>query len=156
MSNILLEEVKNHWTQLRSMSYDLLDVLLEEDLTKKLPFPESQTLGYQFYCMIGAQESNIPYITEGDWLGFTCSLDYEEDLNKETIREAMEIADGQLFRALESIDLLKKFKGGTTPLTNYMILVEHEAQHQGQLINFIYALDLPLPKSWEQKWALKK
>ncbi|MBV7333222.1 hypothetical protein KFU94_34315 [Chloroflexi bacterium TSY] len=48
------------------------------------------------------------------------------------------------------------FDDGGTPLSNYMRLVEHEAHHQGQLINFIYAHDLPIPFSWVDKWALSR
>lgn len=156
MNDNLVQETINHWKQLRSMTYDLLDELNPEDLSKKLPFPASQDILYQFNCMIGAQESNIPLITKGVWEGFSSSLDSEQEKSIPVIKQHMQKADGRLFEALKSIDLLKKFDDGGSPLMNYMILVEHEAHHQGQFINFIYACDLPIPKSWEQKWALKK
>ena len=156
MNNDLNEEIKNHWNQLRGMTYDLLDLLLAEDLRKKLPFPASQDLLYQFNCMIGAQESNIPSITKGIWEGFTSSLDNEVEKDIKVIKRHMVEADKRLFDAIESIDLLKKFPDGRTPLINYMILVEHEAHHQGQAINFMYACNLPIPKSCEYKWALRK
>lgn len=60
------------------------------------------------------------------------------------------------YRTASNNNPVKKFKDGSTPLINYMILVEHEAHHQGQLINFIYACDLPIPKSWAEKWALSR
>ena len=152
----LLIEVKNHWKQLRQMSYDFIDVIKDEDLKKKLSFPKSQNILYQFRCMIGAQESNIPLIAKGVWKGFSSSLDGEKKVTRTIIKKHMRVADRDLFKALESVDLLKKFKNGTTPLMNYMVLVEHESHHQGQIINFIYSLDLPIPKSWEHKWDLKK
>ncbi|NMB56746.1 hypothetical protein GYA19_02295 [Candidatus Beckwithbacteria bacterium] len=68
----------------------------------------------------------------------------------------MQLADQVLFKTLEELDLLQVFEDGYSPMINYMILVEHEAHHQGQIINFIYACDLPIPKSWSEKWALKK
>lgn len=138
------------------MSHDFLNELKEEDLHKKLPFSESQDILYQFNCMIGAQESNIPLITKGIWEGFSSSLDNEGQVNIETIKRYMEEADKKLFSALEGVDVLKKFDDGTSPLINYMVLVEHESHHQGQLINFIYALHLPIPKSWADKWALRR
>ena len=156
MDTNLLQEVKAHWRQLRGMTYDLLDQLKGEDLDKKLPFPESQNIKYQFNCMIGAQESNIPLITKGVWEGFSSSLDREKKVTVEIIKKHMQEADRKLFAALDRTDLLMKFKDGSTPLMNYMILVEHESHHQGQLINFIYACNLPIPKSWADKWALSK
>ncbi|PIS22332.1 hypothetical protein COT50_02615 [candidate division WWE3 bacterium CG08_land_8_20_14_0_20_41_10] len=157
MNDNLTQEVINHWKQLRAMTYDLINELKPEDLNKKLPFPESQDILYQFNCMIGAQESNIPLITKGVWEGFSSSLDSEQgEKSVAVIKQHMQEADDKLLVALKSVDLLGKFKDGSSPLMNYMFLVEHEAHHQGQLINFIYACDLPIPKSWEQKWALTK
>lgn len=157
MNDNLTQEVINHWKQLRAMTYDLINELKPEDLNKKLPFPESQDTLYQFNCMIGAQESNIPLITKGVWEGFSSSLDSEQEKKSvAVIKRHMQEADDKLYAALKSVNLLEKFNDGSSPLMNYMILVEHEAHHQGQLINFIYACDLPIPKSWEQKWALTK
>lgn len=155
-NDTLLQQIKEHWKQLRGMTCDLLDNLKEEDLDKKLPFPESQDIKYQFNCMIGAQESNIPLIAKGVWEGFSSSLNSESKIAIENIKNHMEEADKKLFEALENIDLLKKFEDNTSPLINYMVLVEHEAHHQGQLINFIYACNLPIPKSWADKWALTR
>ena len=156
MNESLLEELQAHWKQLRGMTYDLMDMLKPNDLLKKLPFPDSQDVLYQFRCMIGAQESNIPLITKGVWEGFSSSLDNESEKTLEVIRKHMADADQKLFYSLASVDLLQKFEDGSTPLLNYMVLVEHEAHHQGQLINFIYACDLPIPRSWHAKWALSK
>lgn len=33
-------------------------------------------------------------------------------------------------------------------------LLEHETQHHGQLIRYIYALDIPRPPSWRERYAL--
>ena len=156
MKDDLLEEIKNHWQQLRRMTYDFLSEIKEEDLEKTLPFPKSQSLGYQFWCMVGAQESNLSLISKGKWEGFSCSLDKEDKVTKEVIASHMGQADKKLMEILEQTNLLQKFEDGNTPLINYMILVEHESHHQGQIINFIYAHDLPIPKSWEEKWALTK
>jgi hypothetical protein len=152
----LLQNLKEHWGQLRGMTYDFLSEIAEEDLKKTLPFPASQTLGYQFLCMLGTQESNTSYIEKGSWQGFSCSIETEENLTKQTIKESLEKADQSLLQILEEVDLFQKFEDETTSLLNYMILVEHEAHHQGQMINFIYAHNLPIPKSWEEKWALSR
>lgn len=157
MNDTLLGEVKAHWQQLRGMTYDLLDELQEEDLEKRLPFPTSQSLGTQFACMLGTQESWLPLLTRGAWEEWSCSLyEGDEEISLDTIRQHLQEADEQLFEALESGDLLRRSERGRTGLMYYMILVEHEAHHQGQLINFIYAHDLPIPESWAAKWALSR
>ena len=68
----------------------------------------------------------------------------------------MEAADGALRAAFEQVDWLRVFADGTTPLAGYYRLVEHEAHHHGQLINLIYANNLPIPASWADSWALTR
>jgi uncharacterized damage-inducible protein DinB len=149
--------IKEHWTQLRQMTYDLLDVLEVNDLGLKLNFERSQSIGYQFWCMLGAQESWISLIESGKWQGFSCSVtSLEDDKAIENIRRQMQLADDKLLLTLATVDLAQEFDDGRTSLSNYLTLVEHESHHQGQLINFIYAHDLPIPDSWEAKWNLKR
>ena len=153
----LTKIISNHWNQLRVMTYDLLDVLEVSDLGLKLGFERSQSIGYQFWCMLGAQESWISLIESGKWGGFSCSVSsLEGNTVIEDFKGQMLLADELLLRTLKSVDISQEFGDGRTPLSNYMNLVEHESHHQGQLINFIYAHDLPIPKSWEAKWALRR
>jgi hypothetical protein len=158
MNGLLLKEVKQHWQELRGRSYDLLDELSHEDLAKKLPFPEAQSLYYQFWCMLGAQESWPPLLTRGVFEEFACSLDSLDDQPPSIaiIKARMAAADQRLIEALETGDLLRRFDNGTTPLSHYLRLVEHEAHHHGQLINLIYAHRLPIPQSWADQWALTR
>jgi hypothetical protein len=138
------------------MTHDLLDLVAEDQLGLTLPFGDSQTLGYQFWCMVGAQESNLPVIERGVWEGFSCSLDSTESPNKDDIKNALQKADSDLLDLINRIDFDTKFEDGSTPLVNYMVLSEHEAHHQGQMINFIYAHNLPIPESWFNKWHLTR
>jgi len=141
----LFEQVKAHWQQLREGTYQFLDGIKESDLDLKLPFSKSQTIRYQFHCMCGAQESNLSLIIEDKWNGYSSSLDKLGKTDLATIKTHLQAADKQMLAAMKKADF---------SLTNYLILVEHEAHHQGQLINFIYAHNLAIPKSWQEKWAL--
>jgi uncharacterized damage-inducible protein DinB len=130
-SNLHVELIK-HWQQLRSMTYDLLEALTDEDLSLRLNFPESQALGYQFWCMLGTQESWIALLKSGKWDSWACSLDQVEGpVRRETIRAHLQAADRKLFETLENSELLEAYPGGGTALQNYLLLVEHESHHQG-------------------------
>ena len=152
----LNQNLIGHWQQLRQMSIDLIDELSDKDMGKKLPFENSQTLGNQYYCMIGTQETFVNYYLEdGEWKEWKCSLNEVQSPSIGAVKRAMAKADDNLNRILEKVDLLAKVGDGTV-LDRYFTLVEHESHHQGQLINFIYAHDLPIPKSWADKWALSR
>ena len=154
---MLLEQIISHWRDLRGRTYDLLDVLQHEDLAKTLPFPESATLYNQLWCMLGTTESFAERIAAGSWQGWSSSLSSgPHQVALAEIREHLQRSDATLIEALGQHDLMKPFADGTSPLRIYFRLVEHEAHHHGQLINFIFALNLPIPQSWADEWALSR
>jgi uncharacterized damage-inducible protein DinB len=153
----LNRELIEQWQQLRSMLYDFLTVIQDNDLKKKLPFERSQSLANQFYCIQGTAETFVKYIQTGEWPGWKWSFTSEEEINLETLTDKLKVSERDIIKTLEQSKLLEGYEDSNkTPLSVYMTLVEHESHHQGQLINFIYALDLPIPKSWEDKWALTR
>ena len=156
---VILDNVRAHWAELRGRTYDLLKLLEDTDLQARLPFPSSQDVLYQFHCMLGTQESWGPVLLEGGMKGWDCSLQSVapgELMPVSRVREAMEKADRELNEAFVRADWLHVFESGVTPLQGYLRLVEHESHHHGQLINLIYACDLPLPESWADSWALTR
>ena len=153
----LLTHLKSHWKNLRGRTYDFLDVLKQEDLTKKLPFPASQSIYYQLDCILGTTETIVDFMKTEKKTKWHCSLpNGVTDMPIATIKKHLQKSDKVLFATLDKADLLKKQQDSTTPLQKYMNLVEHESHHHGQLINFIYALDLAIPQSWAEIWELKK
>lgn len=160
MTNSLAPQLTAHWQDIRGRTYDLLDLLTEADLDKKLPFAASQSIGNQFYCMLGTQESWGPLLTNGKMAGWSCSLNGVPHEARgsylDQYKQRLRAADDVLITTLASVDWNKQFADGSTPLAQYLRLVEHEAHHHGQLINFIYALNLPIPQSWAEQWALTR
>jgi hypothetical protein len=154
----LTEELTRHWHMLRGRTYDVLDTLTEADLQKKLPFLRSQSIGYQFWCMLGSQESWVAFLRQGALKAWSCSLSGlpPSDITRALIRERLQAADEQYLAALAEADPLQPYANGLTPLLVHQMLVEHEAHHHGQLINFIYAFDLEIPHSWARQWALSR
>ncbi|MCB0127272.1 MAG: hypothetical protein R2867_35460 [Caldilineaceae bacterium] len=66
----------------------------------------------------------------------------------------MQRSDEKVLAALTSAEPLTAGETAMTPLWLYLYLTEHEAHHHGQLINFLYAHDLPIPPGWAEQWAL--
>ena len=111
MTQNVLQSVQAHWQDLRGRTYDLLDVLADADLNARLPFPESQNILYQFYCMLGTQESWPPVLLEGRMTGWDCSLKPApagETLPIERVGAAMQAADAGLARGIRAGGLVTR------------------------------------------------
>ncbi len=154
MTPSLAEILGQRWLHVRSMSYDFLDVLKPDDLNLKLPFPESQSIGYQFWCMVGASESYLKHLEHGEWQGFASSLDTADDPSPSGIKAIMQKTDTQLIEQLGRMDLYVQLKSGEPSYEVVQLMIEHEMHHQGQLINLMYCHHLPIPRSWADTWAL--
>jgi hypothetical protein len=142
------------WCGVRGRTYDVLDVLDEPALGLRLPFPESLTLGSQFRCMLGAQESYTRAIAHGGWQGFSCSLDDLAAVTPAIIAAHMRRADEALAAAVQAAPPAPTAGGGRRVDQTVQRLIEHETLHHGQLINFLFCHHLPIPRSWRDEWAL--
>ena len=128
---------------------DLIAELPEAALARKLA-DRSNTVGAQLWCVVGARESYIAAIESDGWAGFSCSLSGADVTNKERVFEALSQSQSQLEETIGRIEWTGTRQG------LLLDLLEHETQHQGQLIRYLYALDLPIPESWAQRWALDR
>jgi len=128
---------------------DLVEGIHESDLALSLPQLPSNSLGLQLWCVVGARESFSKAIEANEWSGFACSLHSPE--KKESVVDALKRSAEVVSLALETIDAY-------TEIQNRLIvdLLEHEASHHGQLIRYIYGLNLPIPDSWKSKYALQE
>lgn len=126
---------------------DLVNGIEEESLASTLPGLPSNELGLQLWCVVGARESYARAITEGEWAGFSCSL--EASRKRESVAQALRQSADILG---ESLDGLEDFSDSRNRLV--IDLLEHEAAHQGQIIRYLYGLRLPIPASWKDRYAL--
>lgn len=129
-----------------SLTHDLAAHLDEAHLRLDLPDLPSNSIGEQFWCVIGARESYLEAIKNGKWLGFACSL--KDTTSKPGVLEALEKSQQAVTQCLQ-----------TTPLnetqTNFLLdLLEHEIQHHGQLIRYMYGNKLEFPKSWQARYTV--
>lgn len=116
--------------------------------SKLCPLP-SNTLGQQLWCVVGARESFSKAIAANQWSGFSCSL--QETSSKKSVADALQTSADQVATTLETIDEYSEIQQRLI-----IDLLEHEAAHHGQLIRYIYGLQLPIPDSWKSKYALKQ
>ena len=130
-----------------AMYRDLLHALGEGALTSRLGDLRSNTIGAQLWCVVGARESYSRAIEARRWSGFSCSLDDTTDPAR--VGEALASSEDAVRVALDGMHAADNAPWGLA-----LDLLEHEAAHHGQLIRYLYGLDLQIPDSWKRKYAL--
>ncbi len=122
---------------------DLVDYLTEEQLAEKLPVSKSKSLQEHLWCVVGARESYTRALKQGQWAGFSCSLN---DLKRDSLLDSLKTS-AQGFA--ETVSQIESWDSEREALL--VALLEHEVMHEGQIIRHIYGLGQTLPASW--RWA---
>jgi hypothetical protein len=127
------------------LTHDLVVHLDEISLNLDLPSLPSNRIAGQLWCIVGARESYTKAIEMSGWKGFSCSLSTPRV--KQSVLGALEATHKQM----SEIDF--------TNLTDIQIefafsLLEHEIQHHGQLIRFVYGNGLTFPDSWHKRYTV--
>ena len=137
--------LKAHLHRAFELTRDLVAHLDEACLGLALPGLPSNRIAGQVWCVVGARESYLAAIRAGGWKGFSCSL--ETPRVKRSVLAALEATQ----KSLGEIDF-----GELTDaqLELALGLLEHEVQHHGQLIRFVYANGLTFPASWNQRYTV--
>lgn len=138
--------IKQRLLQAMELTNEFYQILDEANLRLKIPNVPSNTIGEQAYCIIGARESYMNALKAGQWVGFGCSLtnSIEKDLVVSKLSESN-----------TNIKLFLEEQNEVRININLLIdLLEHEVQHHGQLIRFVYANKLIFPQSWHQRYTV--
>ncbi|MCL4266217.1 MAG: hypothetical protein KJ069_23630 [Anaerolineae bacterium] len=142
---IVNQKLKAHLDHSFKLTHDLVTHLDETALGLDLPKLPSNRMAGQLWCIVGARESYISGIVAGGWKGFSCSLTTPRV--KASVLAALEATHKDLcdlnFANLADIQLELAFG-----------LLEHEVQHHGQLIRFVYANNLTFPDSWNRRYTV--
>jgi hypothetical protein len=138
---ILKENLQRAFT----LTHDLVLYIEEKSLTLDLPNLPSNQIAGQLWCMVGARESYLKAIEAGEWSGFSCSL--KSPREKQSVLEALEGS----FHRLNDIDFTI-FSETQKKLA--FDLLEHEVQHHGQLIRYVFANQLTFPDSWKKRYTV--
>lgn len=116
-------------------------------LRRRLGELPSNTIAGQLWCVVGARESYARAAREGGWRGFTSSLDTVSAGDPALVSQTLTRSFAEVAETVNSgVD-----SAGQRWLAD---LLEHETQHHGQLIRYLYGLDIPRPASWRERYAL--
>lgn len=140
------QQLKAKLSRAFKLTHDLIVHLDETSLNLDLPGLPSNRIAGQLWCIIGARESYIKAIAAGSWQGFSCSLTTPQ------VKQSVLAALQSTHERLNEINF--------TDLTDAQIelafdLLEHEIQHHGQLIRFVYGNGLTFPVSWQQRYTVR-
>ncbi len=127
------------------LTRDLVAHLDESALGLDVPNVPSNRIAGQLWCIVGARESYTKAIETGGWSGFSCSLETPR------IRQSVLSALDETRLRLGTLD----FGGLNAAQVGLGFdLLEHEVQHHGQLIRFVYANGLTFPESWTTRYTV--
>lgn len=127
--------------------HQIVQSLSGEDLGRRLG-DRSNTIGAQMWCVVGARESYTKAIENDGWIGFGCSLSGRDVASKERVLEALARSKAGLTETIDGVEWTDTRDG------LLLDLLEHEIQHQGQIIRYVYSLGRRFPESWATRWAL--
>ena len=128
---------------------DLVDTVTPAHLGSRLADLPSDTVGHQLWCVLGTRESFPAAARAGQWQGFTSPVEGEQLTDPAALRAALESTAADVDAWVEGLS------GDDEQSFAYALaLLEHETQHHGQLIRYLYALDIPRPATWREQYAL--
>jgi hypothetical protein len=140
-----MEFLKENLQRAFTLTHDLVTHLDEIALTLDLPKLPSNQISGQLWCVVGARESYLKAIEAGEWSGFSCSL--KSPRVKQSVLETLESSSKRL-NGLDFENLPEK------QIKLAFDLLEHEIQHHGQLIRYVYANKLTFPESWHKRYTV--
>lgn len=141
--------LQRRFARANTLYLDLVDVATADQLGSRLPGSPSDTLGHQLWCVLGARESYPKAARAGEWQGFTSPVTAAQTTDASALRAAFTDTAAQVDAWVSEIDASDE-----ASLSYALALLEHETQHHGQLIRFLYGLGIDRPASWQQQYAL--
>lgn len=142
-------QLLNKLTCLFTLWSDLVETLSTEDLSRHLGNLRSNSIGEQLWCVGGARESYGSALLEDSDFCWLCSYPFENAESYVQLAAYLNLWEQKISDFLKSNPDLSD-----NQFELIFDLLTHEAQHQGQLIRYIYGEGLPVPESWQSWWAL--
>ncbi|MFF2485535.1 DinB family protein [Microbacterium sp. NPDC058062] len=143
------ELLRRRFSRANSLYLDFVDAVSAEQLGSHLADLPSDTVGHQLWCVLGARESYPRAAKAGEWQGFTSPVTADETTDAAALRAALVQTSSAVDDWIAGLDA-----GDEASLTYALALLEHETQHHGQLIRYLYGLGIDRPESWQRQYAL--
>lgn len=141
--------LRSRLDQAQCLYNDLVDELTPELLASRLGDLPSNTIGQQLWCVIGARESFPDAARAGAWQGFDCSLKQEQLADAVAVRDSLTRSAAEVDSWVRDVEISDE-----ESLRYVLALLEHETMHQGQLLRYMYALEIARPRRWQELYAL--
>lgn len=131
-----------------ALTEGLAGIMTDDALALRNGNAPSNSLGGQFWCVVGARESHARAITAARWSGFSCSLGAGDAQRAAEVRTALSRSGTAVLDAIS----------GCEPTEDRAAIVvdllEHEALHHGQMIRYFYANGIRFPGAFARRYAL--
>lgn len=143
----------------RKITYDILEALTEEELTRKWDRPGLDTFSKHFQEMAVVTDAYADALESGnmDFSKVPDVFDFENISNKEELKDLLQKSDSRL----ENIVNLGKYKEGVfwfdmtiSPEIHFTNIISHEIFHQGMMTMFMYQNRIAMPGSLIENWSL--
>lgn len=143
----------------RKLTYDLINVLSDEDLIKPWPRPGLNTFEKHFHELAAVQNEFTDSITSGviDFKGVPSVFDFSHGKSKQEILNELQSADKYFDQKIKNGPHAKTIDwfGMALPIEQHLCnLISHEVFHQGMMVSILYLFDITFPNSWIEDWAL--
>ncbi|WP_203579243.1 DinB family protein [Microbacterium hibisci] len=143
------ELLRRRLARANTLYLDLVDAVSAEQLGSHLADLPSDTVGHQLWCVLGARESYPAAARAGEWQGFTSPVTAEQTTDAAALRAAFVQTASDVDAWIAGFDA-----DDEASATYALALLEHETQHHGQLIRYLYGLGIQRPESWQRQYAL--
>ncbi|MGU3644032.1 DinB family protein [Microbacterium sp. C23T] len=143
------ELLRRRFSRANTLYLDFVDAVSAEQLGSHLADLPSDTVGHQLWCVLGARESYPRAAKAGEWQGFTSPVTANETTDAAALRAALVQTSSDVDDWIAGLDAEDE-----ASLTYALALLEHETQHHGQLIRYLYGLGIARPESWQRQYAL--
>ena len=141
--------LRRRFSRANTLYLDFVDAVSAEQLGSHLADLPSDTVGHQLWCVLGARESYPRAARAREWQGFTSPVTADETTDAAALRTAFAQTSNDVDEWIAGLDA-----GDEASFTYALALLEHETQHHGQLIRYLYGLGIDRPESWQRQYAL--
>ena len=134
------DTVVDHIKTLADAHGELAESLPDDAFIQEMSV-RSNPIGRQFWWLSGPGRATPRRLESDAWVGFSCSLPGSATADKTKVVEGLRQSAFAFEKVVGQVD----WTGTRDDLL--LALLEHEAQHQGQLIRYVYALSYKFPES---------